>query len=274
MIDKNAIQLLASTKDVIDANEKIELHGPIVPLVAHHQNVEVRSIESFMQYKSRFSQRISTNNLESFVRYVSDNHNDDSECYVDSSDMSALTIIDLGTKEKPLHRVHRAILQLLKTQAYKQVLNMVDLVYSQQGLAEFFEDWTGHINILDQNNEPMSSVDAAKAVRTVKVTKESNKESVVGNYSNHQSELEKIEANADSAKPSLIRLTCAPYQGLEVFTFSIRVNMLVKEDGKPKFRTRVVMLEDAVEKISEGFQAKLRALLVDTKVAVYIGSVQ
>lgn len=227
-----------------------------VPLIAMPSSFELQSLEQFMEHRSSYRYNFETKSIEDFAEYCEEFKLDGAKCFVDSDNMVAKTIFDLGTEEKPLHQKHTAKVKLDKTAAFKALLAHNGVKLSQKDASNFIEDWADNVVVYDQESKPIKNSLASMLMREVTIDRIRSIESQVDDYSENLSASEKIEARNKDKLPGYIGFTCETYNGLGAREFTVRLSILTSSD-KPIFVMRIVKLEAHEEDIAKEFKEVL-----------------
>lgn len=238
----------------------------------------IKALEKYNKHRDNFRGEFTTKSINSFIEYNKHQQCDNATCFINSNEMLAKTIFDLGTKEAPLHCLHSANLELDKTSDYKSLLRVIGFV-DQKKLSDFIEDWNDNITCYaeikhDDTQEVIANKLAVQAVRKVKIESSTEIESEVGDFEGKQSILEQAVAKAgDYSKklPSLILFKCAPYNGLKEYVFTVRVSVITS-NSQPTFSLRIINHEKQCDEMVEEFMSIITDKLSDTDIKTYIGN--
>ncbi len=274
MISKDAIQHLQDSANFdLVFKELSKLKSGHAHLVVP-EGFQVKDFEAFMECRSSYRASFKTNSVSDFINYVVGFDSDGSRCFIDSADMEANAVFDIGTVEQPGHQRNKASIKLDKTSAYTTLLRYSGERLSQKDFSDWLEDWADHISVINTADEEVEAKAAARAVRNVKVESLNSQNSEVGDYSHNMSELEKMNVSSSDPLPSLIQFTCHPYADLEERAFVLRVSVMTGEK-QPRFNMRIMRLETAKEEMVQEFKDKLTGLMKDNncKTELFIGSI-
>lgn len=249
-----------------------QLKGTHEPVALVPDSMSVESIDQYMENPTRFRLFYRTSTVDSFVQYNTEKTQEGATCFIDADEMSALTMFDLGTQEKPLHKAHKAKISLVKTSPYNALLNVAGAQMTQQNAAEFVEDWAESLEIVDMAGEKMQPRAAAKALRRITIESAMSMGSEVDDFSSSQSAMERIDVKNKEAMPATILFKCLPYNGIDERVFAVRVAVLTSHD-RPKITFRIIRHETAIDEMAEEFKATLEGELEESGISVYIGSI-
>lgn len=221
-------------------------------------DMQIHNLEKFQNYRNNYRAKMSTRSIDDFIGYHK--LHEGKNCYVSPEDMVARTIFDIGTKGKPLHCVHKAVISLHKTALYEALLNAVLSHKSQRQMADWIEEWHDHIEALADSDKvgsqekdviPLAKAIAAIRRLTIEEAKKSTHEE--GNFKASRTALETIEAKADEGMPGYFKFTCTPYPGLGEREFILRVN-IIKSHNAPEFKLRILQADKIKEELTEEFR--------------------
>ncbi len=260
-MEKEAIKHLQDDA-VIDAINQVLIEND-ADLLALPESARLEDLEQYSDRRRRFRGTFATNDPKSFANYCVNNVSEQikSGCFIDPDQMSAITILDLGTVNVPLHADHKAGLSLQKTAAFKALLQIEGKRMDQKSAAEWLEDWSPHLaaTIRGENGPelyPLSKAIAAVRLVTLKTNTEQEHED--RDYGATRSTMASVEAKSrDQPLPNFLEFTCNPYHGLQERTFRLRI-ALITSDGDPEFRFRMVQAEQEQEEMADDFADLIR----------------
>lgn len=264
-------QLNAQLADTTCLIQEREAPAMMVP-----DNFSLLNFENQLQNRTRFRGSFTTEDIKSFVAYVSEYVGEETPLYpnaqvfIDGEDMKAAAVLNIGDLTVPGHCDHKATLSIPKTAAYKALISACGGRSGQQDLSDFIEDWKDRITVDGISGEQMNLSVAINAVRTVTVERVREIESSIDQFENSASVTEREAAKNKKDLPAYINFTCVPYAGLSEVTFRIRVSMLTG-DARIAFTLRIVGEEEHNEQISEEFKEKISDNLNELPVEVFIG---
>ena len=143
---------------------------------------------------------------------------------------------------------------------------------SQKNAAEFIEDWSGDLVVLNSAGDVMNLQASVKALLDMSIESAREVNSKVSDFGEQMSAMERIEAKNQDSLPSSILFSCVPYGGLATRDFKLRVSILTGGD-RPAVMYRIVGLESQEEEIAEEFKSNLSVAFETTGISTYIGSV-
>ncbi len=270
-LDESAIKLIQNTAIAAVATVNSDMPAILVP-----DSMSIEIVEHLQNERSRFRGRMITRVIDSFVNYVKAITGEvsgiaKSECFIDIDRMGAKTFFNLGDYSVPGHGDHNATVELRKTPAFREILNIDGEKIKQKELAEFLEDWFLNIKALDATGEEIPLKEAIFRIRRITVEAGKSQSHNVGDFKSERTAMEKIEASSkDGELPSGFTFTCEPYIGLGEMSFFLRMSLLTGGD-QPVFVLRIVRLDDERIKIGKEFERLLKASLENTPVNIYIG---
>jgi uncharacterized protein YfdQ (DUF2303 family) len=233
-----------------------------VPSAIISNETELTSLEYLGAAPLFYRAMLSTKYIEQFLNYTREQAS--SHVFINEENFGAVAFYDLGTPAEPKWGHHKAGLSLEKEPAYAALLKRSDVQMDQQSIIDFIEDWMENIQFHDVDGEDISSTDAIKNIRRlkIKVSGESNQDQ--GNYAQSRSTLEEVELQAGEVPPpAYFIFSCIPYPdlGMRDFVCSLRANAK-KEGFTLAFR---IIKQSAIEheivqefckKISDGLTAE------------------
>lgn len=260
-MEKEAIKHLQDDA-VIDAINQVLIEND-ADLLALPESARLEDLEQYSDRRRRFRGTFATNDPKGFANYCVTNVTETikSACFIDPEQMAALTILDLGTVNAPLHADHKATLSLQKTAAFKALLQIEGKRMDQKSAAEWLEDWAPHLAATIRGEDgpefyPLSKAIAAVRLVTLKTNTEQEHED--RDYGATRSTMASVEAKSrDQPLPNFLEFTCNPYHGLPERTFRLRI-ALITSDGDPEFRFRMVQAEQEQEEMADDFADLIR----------------
>ncbi len=277
-MDKSAIEQIQLASAVDEANRKMREsmtscqgdNDGSIPVAAVPESMKLHRLESYMPFRSRYRGSMTTPIINDFIRYVKDHQQTGSACFIDPKNMRAQTFFDLGDRDFPGHGEFLATLTLRKTSAYEALLGLNGNRTSQKTMAEWFEDWRGHITFYDNEGNVVDTTKAISATRRLTIEGSRKEGHEVQNFKSTKSALETIEASSDLGMPAGLMFELEPYAGLGPHDFDCRIAITTGEEA-PRLVVRIKQLEAEEEKLSQTFMRILDDLLVETDVTLYRG---
>jgi len=269
MLDHESIELLqqsqAITAACTEAADAIRTDG----IVMLPSNFQQHDLEAFMPLRRRARGTMETNVISDFAAYVKDHKHDGATVFVDSSEMKAVAVLNLGTPEKPGHADDKSVLGLDRTAAYNALRNIATGQATRQAqVAEFLEDWSDAITCSNEHG----AIDPRHAIAAVrKLTIESMRklEASEQQLSASKSTFESVLATSADPIPTTITFSCEPYKGLAQRAFSMRLGIVTTGD-KPSITLRIIKLEQHAEDMAREL-AELVKSAIAGDVPVLIG---
>jgi uncharacterized protein YfdQ (DUF2303 family) len=241
---------------VIAAGRSLHTDVPSV-LVPHGYSIE--NIEHLQEFRSRFRGVLNTQSLPDFCDYVIDQSTTDVKLptFIDAERMGATAFFDLGDFTAPGHAEHRAVLTLKPTAAYSALRKIAGERMSQQGLAEWMEDWNSCLKVTDNQGADIPLSVAVQKIRTITIKATAERTSSENNFSAGRSSMDSIEAAHAEQQPADLLFTTKPYEGLKPVTITLRLSIITGE--KPQICPRWVQKEAQEEAIAQDFKDVLKA---------------
>lgn len=246
-------------------------------VVALPVGVSVTDLEQYLEQRRRYRGRMRTSLISEYTEFVSSTADqyllgaDCIPCFVNPKVMNATVFFNLGDVDNPGHGDHQACLELEKTEAFNQLLEVNGSKSDQRTLAEWMEDWRDHLEAITEDQTTALPIGAAVAsVRRITIGSTAEATSETQTFSNKQSAMAQVEAKNRDQMPAFLKFTCEPYQGLEKRTFTLRLSLITGE--KPLIGLRIVRLETEQEEMAKELEEKLRTGFEDTPVKTYVGT--
>jgi uncharacterized protein YfdQ (DUF2303 family) len=268
-MDKSAIEQIQQTQTAAILNNALKTHGPV--LIAP-ENFKLVDLERNAEFRNRFRGTMSTDSVSDFIAYLSEYDGDlFTETFINSDNMAATCIHNIGTIEEPGHCDHRSILTLQKTAAYRALLQIANQRREQQDLSDYLEDWAPIITCANSEGEKISHSIAVNAVRTITIARARELSNSIGDFENSTSAIEKVEAKNKNSLPAFITLTLKPYADLQERSITLRCSILTSSD-KPVFTLRIVKQEELDEQLVNEFKTLIQTKVKPLNTSVFIGS--
>jgi len=269
-MNKEAIEQIQTSANIPALIKQLSEAGTDIPLLISPDQMSVQSLEKFMANASRYRMNYSTTSIDDFISYTKEFEEAGTGCFVNAERMTAKSIFDLGTVDLPGHKEHVAGLTLKKTVAFRALLQSDGAKITQKNAAEFLEDWSDCIVILNQEGEEMTLQQASKALRDLTIETARELSSKVSDFSESMSAMERIEAKNQNSLPSSIIFSCVPYLALSEREFTIRLSVITGGD-RPSIGFRVVRIEAEEEAIAMEFKDLLVKAFSEVELQTYIG---
>lgn len=227
-MDASTVQAIADLAAAQEASQVIldkELPAIILP-----DNQNLTSIERFLPAPLRFRAHFSTTSLADFLNYYHHHTNKDTALFVNSSNLEATAIFDLGVPDKPLWSEHKATLTMLKTGQYTYLELNNNKKMSQISMLEFIEDFENNILFFSVKEEDVverfSFKHAFSALSNLTVEKYSEATKVEESHVKSQSNYDKLEFKSGKGKlPEYFSFTTPPYKGMASMSFTCRLRI-------------------------------------------------
>lgn len=271
MIEKNAIEHLQKSANMLELDAKLQEHKTNSTLMLVPDGFSVKDLEPHMEFRDSYRFSFSTKSITDFVTYSKDFDKEGAKCFVDSDRMSANVIFDIGTEDKPEHQRNKADLQLDKTSPFQKILSIHGDHMNQKDASDFIEDFGEFMTIATTDGEAMTTAQAANAINKITIEGARSLTSEVGDMSSSMSAMEREEIKGASKFPSKIAFTCIPYLGLDGRKFELKISVLTGGD-RPKLSFRIIKLEPQKEAIAEEFKENLVKKFDGCKLKTFIGS--
>lgn len=271
-MDKSAIEKIQEGNALSIARDQLEKQK-LPGLVIAPNNMEAIDLERYMPNARHFKLAFETKVIGEFVRYASEHATKESAIFIDDESLSSGCCIDLGTVEKPLHKLHGAQLRLKTTAVYSAILSIVGRKLNQKEAAEFIEDWKHEVaKILTSDEGTMTVGQAASSMRNLSIEQARETNSKVDDFGYSASAQERLEAKNKDRLPSFIEFNIAPYHGLGLREITLRMGVIPSGDS-PYITFRIVGNEALKEELAFEFKDILEDKLSDCEAPIYIGTI-
>lgn len=270
-MDKSAIVQIQESANIPEMlNQLVGSQIPLAALPGRDGDFSISSLEKYQENLSRFRGKFETKCIPDFIDYVTKHKGDGVRCFINQETMSAKTIFDLGTVEKPLHKEHTTVLTLKKTAAFKAMMSGEGESLTQNDLIEFMEDWSDNIQAISTTGEEVPIAKAIDSIRSIEIKNTNSVESVQEEFSQHMSAMEKVEMQNRDVQVRILKFKCIPYEGLTDRDFELRISITTTRGIGMKYR--MVAKEEVEEQIATEFKDLIKEQLEETKVETFIGT--
>ena len=270
-MDKSAIQQIQETGNI----DKIIEQATGLPAAVVPDSMRLVSIESYNPTQLRQRYQFKTTSVADFVQYVDDHKTDTAITEVDSTrptQLAALTTLDFGDNDAPLHKENKAMVTVQASAAYQAFLANDGNKMSQRDASEFIEDWSDFVKIFTRDGTPMTIPQATESLRNMTIESARKSESKIDDFGESASIAESIEAKNQDQLPAVIMFDCVPFLGFSEYGFSYRVSILTGGD-RPLIGLRAMQLESTQEVIAQEFVELIRDGLAATDIPVYLANI-
>jgi uncharacterized protein YfdQ (DUF2303 family) len=276
-IDKQTIEKLQQNHTL--ERIQLEVRGILseqingAPVTAVPEGFQITNLEKYMPEKFRFTGQFDTSNIENFAQYMKHYDSANGAVFVDSNDMLANCIFDLGTENKPLHAGHTAKLKLAITAEYKRLKQIDGNPIVQRAFAEWLEDLSANIKFTDAEGKDMNPVAVVGAVRKVDIEALSKRGSTEESFKSERTALESISVSDAEKLPAFVLFECIPYHGLETHVIKCRVSAITG-DSAVKFSLKIINSEQLTDQLADEFVAVLKKSInaLELSPPIFIGS--
>lgn len=267
MFDAQAIQELSKAEAITAANKSLGLSIDPDGAVALPNDFQVHDLEKMLINRRRARGTMETYVVGDFATYVSEHREEGAAVFVDQDNMTAVAVLNLGTTAEPGHTDNRAKLTSKRTAAYIALRAIANgTAHKQVTIAEFFEDWPGHLQFL--NDEGLiPAARAIAAVRKITIDALRKLESEEKQLSASRSAFESVSASSTEPIPTTITFACEPYLGLAERVFSLRLSIHTGND-KPAIALRIVKQEQHDEEMAAELAQLVRDAVDDVPVLI------
>lgn len=269
-LDGGAIQ---QVKDLVLSGYHLgDIGGLACPTALLPKEVSVESLERFSLERFRFRGAMTTTSIDDFARYskVYACTNEPAHCFIDADNMTARSVLNIGSLDNPGHADNVAAITLKKTAPFRALLQINGGKLKQKQIAEWLEDWSDYLLAFDADGHTMQISQAAQAVRRITIQQATQQDHEDGDFSGKKSLMQSVEASSKDVMPVAFEFKCLPYEGLGERAFSLRNSLLTGDE--PHFVLRIVQLEAQEEAIANEFRDLLIGKFAGEPVETFIGN--
>ncbi len=231
----------------------------------------LRSTQEFGEVATHYVQSFVTSSIPDFIEYNEKFGSEHATCFVDSDEMKARTIFDLGEPLTPGHKKHDARFVTKQTAAFTDLLDIVNQNLSQKKAAEFIESW-GDIIKVSSVSGSMPTAEAAKSIRDMTIDSARSVSSQVSDFGAKMSAMEEIEARNKDKIPAEFVFSCVPFWGFESRKILVKISIITGEE-KPMLNFRVFLKEKLMEDLGEELKEIFVNGLQESGIDLFIGRV-
>jgi len=261
-MDESAIEKIQHM--AVQATQIGNINATDTPVVAMHQDFRLHDLEKYMENRARFRGIFRTHLVSEFVQYFTDYHDENTRVFVNSVEMMAEAVFNLGTYHTPGHCDHVAILKLDKTPEFQALLDLESRSpHTQRALAEWIEDWRNCITVHSDDGEEVELKRVIAAIRNMEINASRTSEYSDGDFSAQKSTLEQIEAKSRHGLPEGFLFHCVPYAELEPCDIYVRLHVVTRADGPPKLGVRIVQRPALLDDLRREFAGLLTERIGD-----------
>lgn len=254
-------------------------------LLALPDNFKLHDLEVYGPHRRRMRGQMRTSHPQHFADYIKactagtpEGAPTGAAVFIDTEDMIAQAILDLGTPARPGHADHRAELTLHKTAAFRALEALFDASVAgrvtQRILAEFMEDWAPFIECVSEQGDMLPVPKAIDAVRRITIKSARSVESSAQSLSAERSVMESVAATSKAAPlPATIMFRCVPHEHLTEHTFAMRLSVRTGDEAKPALTLGVHLIraEEHREQMGKELAEQVTWRLADSGVPIYMG---
>ena len=271
MFDKETLTALQEAQAIRDAGIALQNSQNTKEVAALPSDYKLHDLEPYLSNRRRARGTMTTSNLVSFGSYVKANQEQGAVVFVDKETMSAVAVLNLGTPDGPGQADNKAVIKSEKTAAYKALLMYASgQGHAQKEVAEFIEDWAGHIDCFAENGIEIKTSQGVAAVRKITIESMRKLESEEKSLGATKSAFESVQASSTESLPTVIRFVCAPYDEFDQRVFMLRLGVLTGE-ATPKVNLRIIKLEEHQEEMAAELAGMVRNEF-DNEIPVILGS--
>lgn len=269
MIDKDSIDTILASHGTAPLRAAIAEAMANDGLVGVPSFMRVTDLEGYMPNRRRLSGRFYTDSALHFAEYVDKHKEEGAAVFINTDNMKATGVLNLGTPEAPGHGDNLALLSKRISPEYSALLQIASgTAKSQRDVAEFIEDWQLNITCADDTDE-IPNKQAIAAVRSITIEALKRQEATEEKLSASKSAFESVQATSKEKIPTLIEFKCNPYNDLPEQVFRVRVGILTTD--KPQLVLRIAMLDKHKQQMGEDFKSEIETVMGENSVPVYLG---
>ena len=277
MFDKAAIQALQEGEAITSAmcSVEIAMHASLnsterCGITALPDHYKVHDLEKHMPTRRRLRGEMMASDMASFAAYVASNAEAGAVVLVNKDRMQAVAVLNLGTPDKPGHADNRAAFTADSTAAMIALLGMANgSGRKQSDVAEWMEDWAGHITCFNDAGE-IPPGKAVAAIRKVTIDTLRRIESEEQQLSASTSAFQSVTASSKEPLPTTMYFRCDPYNGFAERLFVLRLSVSTANE-KPAIGLRIVKREQHTEDVANELADQVRAA-IDASTPVMLGT--
>lgn len=272
MFDREAIEVLQEGCAIDEANNALSGSADSFHVVALPSDYQTHDLEQYLPNRRRMRGTMTTPSLASFANYTQEHAEHGATVFIDSESMKASAVLNLGMPDAPGHADNRALLAPHKTAAYEALSKIQGSPRGQKDVAEFLEDWVGHIECF-RESELVAPNKAIAAIRSVTIEALRKLENTEQQLSASRSTFESVSATSTHPLPTTIYFKCLAYADLSERTFVLRLGVLTSND-KPSIVLRIAKLEEHQEDMAQELATRIiDAVATDgNEISVLVGS--
>ena len=233
------------------------------------ENFEIADFERFLKTRRRFRGIYKTKSIKDFAKY----HRKFGTCFIDDETMTARTIFDFGTEDKPGHQQHCAELSLSKTPEFAALERVEEKQLDQRAMVEWFEDWIDQIVGVNDDGKDVPSKDLLRALRVMDFKARAEHGTDIKPYGEKRSSLESVEMASKVSLPSMFIFRCATHDGLPVSYIHFRLSVNIPAVGDSvkltiRMRNKSLVLEESAKR----FAVMVMEELEESEADVFLGT--
>ena len=272
MFNHEAIEALQESEAITAANNALSGSDDSFHVVALPSDFQEHDLEKYLPNRRRARGTMTTPSLSSFAGYTKEHADENATVFIDADELKAVAVLNMGMPSAPGHTDNRAVLAPRATAAYMALKAITGHGRSQKDVAEFLEDWAGHIECF-RENESVAPNKAIAAIRSVTIEAMRKLENAEQQLSASRSTFESVSATSTQPLPTHIYFKCQPYADLSERNFVLRLGVLTASD-KPSIVLRIVKKEEHDEEMAQELATKVRQAIAGDgdEIAVVIGS--
>ncbi len=190
--------------------------------------------------------------------------------FIDTESMRATAVLNLGTPAMPGQTDNLARYNPDKTAPYAALLATANgLARKQVEIAEFFEDWPGHLQFF-AGDTTVTPPKAIAAIRKLTIESMKKLESSEQQLSASRSAFESVQATSETPIPTTIYFTCQPYGVLSSRVFVLRL-AIHTGNSIPAVSLRIQTLEQHQEEMGKELATVIETSFGESSLPILLG---
>lgn len=249
MFEKEAIEAIQEGAAIQQASSAVAKAFEEQGVVVLPDNYQQHDLEKFLPKRRRARGAMVTDVLKSFSEYTKAHQEEGASVFVDTNDIKAVAVLNLGTPDSPGHADNLAKLVPTKTAAYSALtMHATGSQLKQATAAEFLEDWADCMQFFNDDGA-ITPPKAIAALRKLSIESMRKLESSEQSLSASKSAFESIQATSADPIPTTIYFNCKPYADLAARQFVLRLGVMTGGD-KPTITLRIIKAEEHAEEMA------------------------
>jgi uncharacterized protein YfdQ (DUF2303 family) len=227
--------LMGQADSISTANQQMPAESKAVALP---DNYELHNLEPYLPHRTRARGKMRTSDASAFGRYTSQHAEAGAACFVSATEMVAVSVLNLGTPDKPGHGDNLAVFEPERTAPYIALQDVLKRsgagALTQRELAEFFENWMPYLRFTNSGEELLPHKTTIDAIRRITIDSARSVEAESKSLSETRSVMEQVAASSKAGElPAFVTFTLNPYEGFMGRPFQMRLSVRTGAADKP-----------------------------------------